>query len=209
MRRVAARLLADSLAGDHIATGLLLAYVIGKPQPAADPDRVDVDELQLLLSTPSKNEVFAKALDALPGDQLARIARNLLDHRQDGEILEPADNRRIGALRRKALADLLGDEYDRLDSLSRNPGARPAEPVEPPPPPPRDDSATVSLADVMPWAELRQISGFSDKQLKVAIVTGDFPQPINLDGLSADTDLLFLRKDVNAWLAGKSQPSRK
>ncbi len=43
---VGRRLLALALEGNVQASKLLLAYTIGKPQPAADPDRLDQDEWQ-------------------------------------------------------------------------------------------------------------------------------------------------------------------
>ncbi len=46
MAAVARRLLTLALEGNVQAGKLLLAYTIGKPQPAADPDRLDQDEWQ-------------------------------------------------------------------------------------------------------------------------------------------------------------------
>ena len=50
--RVARKLYEQALAGDVPAAKVLLAHVCGKPLPAPNPDRVDLDELSLLLQAP-------------------------------------------------------------------------------------------------------------------------------------------------------------
>jgi hypothetical protein len=47
VRALAARLLARALEGDTDAARLVLAYAVGRPQPAADPDGADADEWRL------------------------------------------------------------------------------------------------------------------------------------------------------------------
>src|SRR5438552_12265233 len=44
---LARQLYLQALAGDLAAAKLVLAYTIGKPTPAVEPDRLDVQELQL------------------------------------------------------------------------------------------------------------------------------------------------------------------
>jgi hypothetical protein len=48
VRALAARLLARALEGDTDAARLVLAYAVGRPQPAADPDGADTDEWRLV-----------------------------------------------------------------------------------------------------------------------------------------------------------------
>jgi len=45
-RKVAGKLIALAKDGSVQAAKLLLSYVIGKPQPAPEPDRLDADEWQ-------------------------------------------------------------------------------------------------------------------------------------------------------------------
>jgi len=58
-----ARALRDqALAGDVAAAKVLLLYVVGKPAEAADPDRLDLDELGLMLAQPFKAQLLAHML---------------------------------------------------------------------------------------------------------------------------------------------------
>jgi hypothetical protein len=66
IEEIADRLLADAKAGDNTATKLLFQYVIGKPQPAADPDKLDVDEFRGLQEAAVPPEVFAAMLRCVP-----------------------------------------------------------------------------------------------------------------------------------------------
>jgi hypothetical protein len=52
VRQVAHKLLEQSLSGDVAAAKVLLAFVCGRPAPAADPDDCDADELRRLLASP-------------------------------------------------------------------------------------------------------------------------------------------------------------
>jgi hypothetical protein len=58
MQQLADKLLQQALAGDVAAAKLFLAYVLGKPSGQIDPDRVDLDEFELLASRPSEPEVL-------------------------------------------------------------------------------------------------------------------------------------------------------
>jgi hypothetical protein len=55
------RLLAQALAGDVVATKLLLSYLIGRPGPAADPDRLALEAVRLIMSWPTSAEALAVA----------------------------------------------------------------------------------------------------------------------------------------------------
>jgi hypothetical protein len=50
--RVARNLYELAIAGDVAAAKVLPAYAVGNPAPAPDPDRLDLDELGLLLAQP-------------------------------------------------------------------------------------------------------------------------------------------------------------
>ena len=66
IEEIADRLIADAKAGDNTATKLLFQYVIGKPQPATDPDKLDVDEFRGLQEAAVPPEVFAAMLRCVP-----------------------------------------------------------------------------------------------------------------------------------------------
>jgi hypothetical protein len=57
MLRLGEKLLRQALAGDTAAAKLLLTYTLGKPGKGADPDRVDVDELQLIEEYPDAGAI--------------------------------------------------------------------------------------------------------------------------------------------------------
>jgi hypothetical protein len=63
VKELAGRLLRQALAGNLEAAKLVLAYEIGKPGPAADPDRADLDEWQLLDAWPTLAQVMRALLD--------------------------------------------------------------------------------------------------------------------------------------------------
>ena len=56
---VARALLAAAKAGDTAAARLVLSYAVGPPLPAADPDRLDSNELEALRSRPNMFDRFA------------------------------------------------------------------------------------------------------------------------------------------------------
>jgi hypothetical protein len=66
IEEIADRLIADAKNGDKAATKLLFQYVIGKPQPATNPDTLDVDELRGLQAEAVPPEVFAAMLRCVP-----------------------------------------------------------------------------------------------------------------------------------------------
>jgi hypothetical protein len=66
IEEIADRLIADAKAGDNAATKLLFQYVIGKPQPAVNPDALDVDEFRGLQAAAVPPEVFAAMLRCVP-----------------------------------------------------------------------------------------------------------------------------------------------
>jgi hypothetical protein len=66
MHAIAARLVEDARAGDKTATKLLFQYVLGKPQPAVDPDTLDVQEFRGLQQSAVPPEVIAEMARGVP-----------------------------------------------------------------------------------------------------------------------------------------------
>jgi hypothetical protein len=62
VKALAAQLLARALAGDVDAARLVLAYAVGRPQPAADPDDADAAEWRARREWP----IFADLLGEVP-----------------------------------------------------------------------------------------------------------------------------------------------
>jgi hypothetical protein len=72
---VARKLRDQALAGDVAAAKVLLAYVVGKPAPAADPDRADLQEVRLLLEAPLAEQLLTSAVGAVAADVAAEWLR--------------------------------------------------------------------------------------------------------------------------------------
>jgi hypothetical protein len=66
IQAVGRRLLADALAGDHVASRLLLEQVVGRAPEAASEDKADLHELGLCLAAPLTVEVILAALEGVP-----------------------------------------------------------------------------------------------------------------------------------------------
>jgi len=62
-------MLAAAKAGDTAAARLVLSYAVGPPLPAADPDRLDANELEALRSRPNMLDRFA--LDPLTPERMS------------------------------------------------------------------------------------------------------------------------------------------
>jgi hypothetical protein len=75
VKALAARLLARALAGDVDAARLVLAYAVGRPQPAADPDGGDADEWRRHRAGPVLAELLAEASRVAVGDALNAARR--------------------------------------------------------------------------------------------------------------------------------------
>jgi hypothetical protein len=63
---IAAQLRDDAKAGDKAAVKLLVQYVIGKPQPAVDPDTLDVQEMRGYMAAAFPSEILEEMKHGLP-----------------------------------------------------------------------------------------------------------------------------------------------
>jgi hypothetical protein len=77
MKHIAFVLKMKAESGDIQAMKLLFQYVIGKPQPATDPDRLDIDEWQTLQEharSPGEVTEILETIPAKTASELTRIA---------------------------------------------------------------------------------------------------------------------------------------
>jgi hypothetical protein len=87
LRRIMRKLASMAEAGDLHAAEIVLAYAVGKPTAAVDPDAVDRLELEALLSGPRVDEVALTLLGrATAGDALEMI-RGALNEEGRVELL--------------------------------------------------------------------------------------------------------------------------
>jgi len=66
VRAIAARLVESSRNGDNTATKLLFQYVLGKPQPAVDPDRLAIEAFRTLQQSAVPPELVAHLAGGVP-----------------------------------------------------------------------------------------------------------------------------------------------
>jgi hypothetical protein len=66
VRAIAARLVENSRNGDNTATKLLFQYVLGKPQPAVDPDRLAIEAFRTLQQSAVPPELVAHLAGGVP-----------------------------------------------------------------------------------------------------------------------------------------------
>jgi hypothetical protein len=72
------RLVQQAREGDLAAVKLVLSYTVGKPLPAVDPDRVDVDEFKLFQEEARTGEEFMRPLKAMPAGMACDMLRAIL-----------------------------------------------------------------------------------------------------------------------------------
>jgi hypothetical protein len=89
VKQLAADLLRRALDGDLDAARLVLAYGVGRPGPAADPDAQDADELRRLLARPLEAQVTLAALAVEPARALEFLA--VIAQSKRGKPLLPED----------------------------------------------------------------------------------------------------------------------
>jgi len=73
IKDIAAKLRDDAKAGDKAAVKLLFQYVIGKPQPAVDPDTLDVQKLRGYMAGAVPPEVLEEMQRGLPLSLLLKL----------------------------------------------------------------------------------------------------------------------------------------
>ena len=79
MQLMAQKLVEQAKAGDLAAMKLLFSYVIGKPIPCADPDRVDLDEWQIFEEMPGTKQIM-QMRNKLPTPMACVLANGDLEH---------------------------------------------------------------------------------------------------------------------------------
>lgn len=75
---VARKLAQLAAAGDVQAAALFMCYAVGKPQPAVNPDRLDLDEFSIADAAPTKARTAAVMINAMDPAVAAALARSLV-----------------------------------------------------------------------------------------------------------------------------------
>src|SRR5207302_545944 len=77
LRAIVGKLVEQAKEGNIAAAKLVLAYAVGKPAAAPDPDRQDLEEWQMHQERPSCQEFQEEAGKKLPMDMVCMMARLL------------------------------------------------------------------------------------------------------------------------------------
>jgi hypothetical protein len=92
-----------AMIGDVAAAKVYLDYMIGKPRPAVDPDRLDLDEVALWLEAPDDSQMRALQLDRFSPSLASAVA----------DACSPATAEEFGQRLREQLEEL---EEKRIDA---------------------------------------------------------------------------------------------
>jgi hypothetical protein len=96
---IACRLVMDAKNGDKAATKLLFQYVIGKPQPALNPDTLDVDEFKNIQAEAECGEAMPRVMEQpslpfwLEALKITTDANTRRVAREMGDMLADADDK--------------------------------------------------------------------------------------------------------------------
>jgi hypothetical protein len=140
IKDIAAKLRDDAKAGDKAAVKLLFQYVIGKPQPAVDPDSLDVQEMRGYMAAAFPPEVLEEMQRGLPLSMLLKMwpfflfAKEQTNAERAGQQAAKHDEKQC----RRA---------ERAQRRQRRQQAQQAQPKSPPvAPSPEDDNGQASAA---------------------------------------------------------------
>jgi hypothetical protein len=115
---VGRQLLQQALAGDTVASELLLRYVVGRAVPAVDADQADLDELRLLLQSPDA-EITCTRGQVAPALATAEVLKHQI---RTAEQLLEALVERAQELRRELQSRAGPDDWLELEELARAAG---------------------------------------------------------------------------------------
>jgi hypothetical protein len=77
LQAVAGALIQQAKSGDTIAAKLLLSYVVGRPDVAVSPDRLELDELAIYREWPSVSECLEPLVDKIGAEAANQWLRNM------------------------------------------------------------------------------------------------------------------------------------
>jgi len=116
--RVAKKLCEMAVGGDVPAAKVLLTFVCGKPQPAPDVDRLDLDELAILLESPDVEQTCRRG-QVTPALAVREILRGLVSTPQ--ALLEALEEK-FQELREDLQRRAPPGEWLELEDIARDAG---------------------------------------------------------------------------------------
>ncbi len=136
IKDIACKLRDDAKAGDKAAVKLLFQYVIGKPQPAVDPDALDLHEMRGYLAGAIPPEVFEEMQRGLPAAMLLKIWPFFLFAKEQANFQAVADDDAARQQRRAARAQRKAERRRRRQEARQHASSPPSESTAEPDAPP-------------------------------------------------------------------------
>jgi hypothetical protein len=134
IKDIAVKLRDDAKAGDKAAIKLLFQYVIGKPQPAVDPDTLDLQEMRGYMAGAVPPEVFEEMQRGLPAALLLKIWPFFLFAKEQTNFQAVADQHEARQERHAARAKRKAERRRRREEARQQATSPPPEPDAPPSP---------------------------------------------------------------------------
>lgn len=85
IRALADKLYRRAMGGDVPSAKIFLAYAVGRPVDAIDPDSLDADEVRRLLDVPKPVDLSVEMMERLDPETLAALARTVIGKATDVE----------------------------------------------------------------------------------------------------------------------------
>ncbi len=180
IKDIAAKLRDDAKAGDKAAVKLLFQYVIGKPQPAVDPDALDLQEMRGFMAGAIPPEAFEEMQRGLPLAMLLKLWPFFLFAKEQTNLQGAADLHEAREQRRQERAQRKAERRQRRQEAQQQADRPPPEPAAPPSPnghsrengfaavddapSPNGDIGENTLAMILDW--LRQQRGPSNGDVR-------------------------------------------
>jgi hypothetical protein len=129
IKDIAVKLRDDAKASDKAAVKLLFQYVIGKPQPAVDPDALDLQEMRGYLAGAIPPEVFEEMQRGLPLAMLLKIWPFFLFAKEQTTFQGAADRHEARQQRRQERAQRKAERRQRRQQAQQQVPPPPDEPT--------------------------------------------------------------------------------
>src|SRR5947199_9441082 len=78
LRAIVAEVVDQAKDGDLGAAKLVLAYVVGRPVPAVDPDRLDIEEIQVYQEEVTTAEQMTNPIEGMPAGLACEMLRGMM-----------------------------------------------------------------------------------------------------------------------------------
>jgi hypothetical protein len=134
IKDIAVKLRDDAKTGDKAAVKLLFQYVIGKPQPAIDPDTLDLQEMRGYMAGAIPPEVFEEMQRGLPLSMLLKLWPFFLFAKEQTNLQGAFDLHEAHEQRRQERAQRKAERRQRREQARQQADAPPPEPAAPPSP---------------------------------------------------------------------------